>query len=37
MANKVPIEGARYKLYLSKDEDLFVKYGDIEAAKYYAE
>ncbi len=30
-------EGCRHKVYLQKPEELFVKYGDIEAEKYYKE
>jgi hypothetical protein len=32
----VPVEGARYKLYLVKQEEIFTKYGDIEAEKFAA-
>ena len=31
---KVLVEGARYKLYLIKQEEIFTRYGDIEAAKF---
>ena len=32
----VPIPAARSKLYYSRPEEVFVKFGDSEAAKYYA-
>lgn len=35
--NKRIHEGCRHKVYLQKPEDVFVKYGDIEAEKYYKE
>lgn len=28
-------EGCRHNVYLQKPEEIFVKYGDIEAEKYY--
>lgn len=31
------IEGARFKIYLQKPEEILVKFGDIEAKKYYEE
>lgn len=31
------IPGARHKLYYVRPEEIFVKYGDIEAEKYYQE
>jgi hypothetical protein len=35
--NKRIHEGCRHKVYLQKPEEVFVKYGDIEADKYYQE
>jgi len=35
--NKRIHEGCRHKVYLQKLEEVFVKYGDIEAEKYYQE
>lgn len=37
MSKALFFEGCRYMAYLQKPEDLFVRYGDQEAAKYYAE
>lgn len=37
MPNKISIPGARHKIYYVRPEEVFVKYGDIEAEKYYKE